>query len=305
MFSGNKSRWTSLALSIAFMLFGLSIADAKSTASSSKKKNSKNTSESKSSKKVKIDADDPKAFTKALLLEKDGVEYEIVNLKALAQKNAIEKEAKEAKDYFDFSMMLIPITHEALIGSPYGIRDHRLHRGVDVAVIKDEPVVAALPGVVVTSAYNKGGYGHYVIIEHENGIQTLYGHLSQRLVKVDDQLVPGDIVGLAGNTGKSSAAHLHFEIRYGEVNIDPTKVIDFPHWKLRDGVGKFSKKKAIKEHRKIQQKLKTEKVYVVKNGDTLTSIAKYFNISVDALCRLNNLKKDAKLKAGQKLIGCR
>ena len=170
MFSGNKSRWTSLALSIAFMLFGLSIADAKSTASSSKKKNSKNTSESKSSKKVKIDADDPKAFTKALLLEKDGVEYEIVNLKALAQKNAIEK---EAKDYFDFSMMLIPITHEALIGSPYGIRDHRLHRGVDVAVIKDEPVVAALPGVVVTSAYNKGGYGHYVIIEHENGIQTL------------------------------------------------------------------------------------------------------------------------------------
>lgn len=305
MFTGNKCKWLSLTLSIAFMLFGFSTAEAKSSAGSSKKKPAKTKSAPKKSKKVKIDADDPKAFTKAILLEKDGVDYEIVDLKALAQKKAAEKEAKEAENYFDFSTMLIPITHEALIGSPYGVRDHRLHRGVDVAVIKDEPVVAALPGVVVTSAYNKGGYGHYVIIEHENGIQTLYGHLSERLVNVDDQLFPGDIVGLAGNTGKSSSAHLHFEIRYGEVNIDPTKVIDFPHWKLRDGVEKFSKKKAIQDHRKIQQKLKTEKYYTVKKGDTLTGIAKYFNISVDALCRLNNLKKDSKLYVGQKLKGCR
>lgn len=308
MFSDNKCRWTSFVLAIAFMLFGLSTAEAKSTSGSSKKKTTKSKSESKKSKKVKIDADDPKAFTKAILLEKDGVDYEIVDLKALAQKKEAEKELKGAKEdngYFDFSMMLIPITHEALIGSPYGIRDHRLHRGVDVAVIKDEPVVAALPGTVVTSAYNKGGYGHYVIIQHDNGIQTLYGHLSQRLANVDDQLLPGDIVGLAGNTGKSSSAHLHFEIRYGEVNIDPTKVIDFPHWKLRDGVEKFSKKKAIKDHRRIQQNLKTAKVYTVKKGDTLTSIAKYFNISVDALCRLNNLNKNSKLYVGQKLIGCR
>lgn len=305
MFTGNKCKWTSLVLTFAFMLFGLNTVEAKSNANTSKKKPAKTKSETKKTKKVKIDADDPKAFTKALLLEKDGVEYEVVNLKDLAKKKEAEKQAKEAKDYFDFSMMLIPITHEALIGSPYGIRDHRLHRGVDVAVIKDEPVVAALPGKVITSSYNKGGYGHYVIIEHENGIQTLYGHLSERLVNVDDQLVPGDIVGLAGNTGKSSSAHLHFEIRYGEVNIDPVKVIDFPHWKLRDGVGKFSKKKAIKDHRKIQQKLKTEKFYTVKKGDTLASVAKYFNISVDALCRLNNLKTDSKLRIGQKLKGCR
>lgn len=312
MFTGNKCKWTSLILSIAFMLFGLSTAEAKSSAGSSKKKPAKTKAASKKTKKVKIDADDPKAFTKAILLEKEGVDYEVVDQKAIAQKKEVErqakeaeKQAKEAKDYFDFSTMLIPITHEALIGSPYGVRDHRLHRGVDVAVIKDEPVVAALPGVVVTSAYNKGGYGHYVIIEHENGIQTLYGHLSERLVNVDDQLFPGDIVGLAGNTGKSSSAHLHFEIRYGEVNIDPTKVIDFPHWKLRDGVEKFSKKKAIKDHQRIQQKLKTVKYYTVKKGDTLTSIAKYFNISVDALCRLNNLKKNSKLRIGQKLKGCR
>ena len=304
MFSGNKSRWTSLALSIAFMLFGLSIADAKSTASSSKKKNSKNTSESKSSKKVKIDADDPKAFTKALLLEKDGVDYEIVDLKALAQKKAAEKEAKEAENYFDFSMMLIPITHEALIGSPYGIRDHRLHRGVDVAVIKDEPVVAALPGVVVTSAYNKGGYGHYVIIEHENGIQTLYGHLSERLVQVGDHVFPGDIVGLAGNTGKSSAAHLHFEIRYGEINIDPEIVINFPKWELQEGVDHLSKKKLTTAHYNVQKKLSKENVYVVHKGDTVEDVARWFNISVDALYRINHLKPQKQLKIGMKLRGC-
>ena len=289
-------------------------ADAKSNSSSkeSHKTSSKTTKKEKSakkknakkSKKVKINEDDPKAFTKALLADKEGVEYEIVESKK--KKNARKKKAEQAQDIgetFDFSTMLLPITHEALVGSPYGIRSHRLHRGVDVNVIKDEPVVAAYPGEVTMSRYNTGGYGNYVLIKHPNGLETLYAHLSKRLLKVGDQVYPGDIVGLAGNSGRSSAAHLHFEIRYGEINIDPCTVIDFPHWTLRNGVSKFSMKKAISEHRKIQAKLRNNNYYVVQQGDSQGDVANWFNISIESLCRINNLKPGVPLKAGQKLRG--
>ena len=117
------------------------------------------------------------------------------------------------------------------------------------------------------------------------------------------KVFPGDIVGLAGNSGRSSAAHLHFEIRYGEVNIDPCTIIDFPHWSLRPGVNKFSMKKAKADHRKIQAKLRNNNYYIVKKGDSQGDVANWFNISIESLCRINNLKPGAPLKDGQKLRG--
>ena len=277
---------------------------SKSDSKKSSKKSKK--AKPKKSKKVKLSEDDPKAFTKALLYDKQGVEYEIVESKKKKQNkkdSPKKKEEVEEVNTFDFSTILPPITHEALIGSPYGIRSHRLHRGVDVNVIKDEPVVAAYPGEVTMSRYNKGGYGHYVLIKHPNGIETLYAHLSKRLLNVGDKVFPGDIVGLAGNSGRSSAAHLHFEIRYGEINIDPATVIDFPHWSLKPGVSKFSMKKARSEHRKIQSKLINNNYYVVQAGDSQGDVANWFNISIESLCRINDLKPGAPLKVGQKLRG--
>ena len=279
---------------------------SKSDSKKSAKKSSKK-SKPKKSKKIKLSEDDPKAFTKALLYDKQGVEYEIVESKKKKRERAKqqkkEEEAARMVDVFDFSTILPPITHEALIGSPYGIRSHRLHRGVDVNVIKDEPVVAAYPGEVTMSRYNKGGYGHYVLIKHPNGIETLYAHLSKRLLSVGDKVFPGDIVGLAGNSGRSSAAHLHFEIRFGEVNIDPTTVIDFPHWSLKPGVNNFSMKKARNDHRKIQAQLRNNNYYVVQAGDSQGDVANWFNISIESLCRINKLTPGAPLKAGQKLRG--
>ena len=279
---------------------------SKSDSKKSAKKSSKK-SKPKKSKKIKLSEDDPKAFTKALLYDKQGVEYEIVESKkkkrARAKQQKQAEEAAQTVETFDFSTILPPITHEALIGSPYGIRSHRLHRGVDVNVIKDEPVVAAYPGEVTMSRFNKGGYGHYVLIKHPNGIETLYAHLSKRLLSVGDKVFPGDIVGLAGNSGRSSAAHLHFEIRFGEVNIDPTTVIDFPHWSLKPGVNNFSMKKARNDHRKIQAQLRNYNFYVVQAGDSQGDVANWFNISIESLCRINNLKPGAPLKAGQKLRG--
>ena len=251
---------------------------------------------------VKIDANDPKAFTKAILLDKQGVEFEVVGEeKQPAPKLVVKEKVKE--DFFDFSMMLVPVTHPAPIASKYGMRDHRLHRGVDVSVIKDEPILAAFPGVVSMAKYNKGGYGHYVVVDHENGLQTLYGHLSERLVKIGDRVYPGDIVGLAGNSGRSSGAHLHFEIHYGEINIDPETIVDFPNWDLKPGVEHVSKKSIVRAHYNMQRKLKKEGTYVVKKGDTQGKVAKWFNISIEALCRINNLQPGAPLKAGQKLLG--
>ena len=110
-------------------------------------------------------------------------------------------------------------------------------------------------------------------------------------------------MGLAGNSGRSSAAHLHFEIRYGEVNIDPTTVIDFPHWTLQPGVDKFSMKKARNDHRKIQAQLRNYNYYVVQAGDSQGDVANWFNISIESLCRINKLTPGAPLKAGQKLRG--
>lgn len=331
MFNCKSHKWASFVACLIFALVCANTNVYAKQSSSSKKENSakvkkeKSTSKSKakskskskkstpkkSSKKqktaasdssvVRIDADDPKAFTKAILYEKQGIEFEVVGEND-EPKMEPPKEQKPG-EVFDLSSMLIPITHEALLGSPYGVRDHRLHRGVDVNVIKDEPVVAALPGKVTVSKYNKGGYGHYVLVEHENGIQTLYGHLSQRLVNVGDQVFPGDVVGLAGNTGKSSAAHLHFEIRYGDINIDPEWVIDFPKWELKPDVDKLSKKKIINAHYNMQRKLNKENIFFVHKGDTQEDAAKWFNISVDALCRLNGLKKGAPLRVGMKLRG--
>jgi len=258
---------------------------------------------------VALRSNDPKAFTKTLLYEQEGVEVEFVDLNQLSKQKKKSKkdedESTDPNDYFDFSTMLIPVTHEALLGSPYGVRDHRLHRGVDIQVIMDEPMVAAYPGKVIMSKYNKGGYGHYVLVEHENGLQTLYGHLSERSVRIGDYVYPGDIVGLAGNTGRSSGAHLHFEIRYGEINIDPATIIDFPKWELKEGVDHLSKKKIRTAHYNMQKKLKKENIYVVKKGDTLEDVATWFNISIDAVRRINNMKKDQPIRVGQTLKGCK
>lgn len=252
-------------------------------------------------KKVIITSNDPKGFTKALLYEKEGIDVEIVDV--TQAKKQVPKIGFNKEDHFDFSTMLIPVTHEARLGSPYGIRDHRLHRGVDIHVEKGEPMVAAYPGKVSVSKYNKGGYGHYVVVDHEDGLQTLYGHLAERAVRVGDIVFPGDIVGLAGNTGRSSGAHLHFEIRYKDININPATVINFPKWELQPGVEHMSKKKIVSAHYNIQNKLKKENFYIVKAGDTLKDVATYFYISEDAVCRINGLKKDQPLRAGQKLRG--
>ena len=130
-----------------------SYADAAKAKKKSKPKASKPKPALADTNKVIIEANDPKAFTKAILLDKKGVDFKVVGEQKNSAPKLIVKDGKN-KDYLDFSNMLIPITHKAPLGSRYGVRDHRLHRGVDVSVIKDEPVVAAFPGTVTVSKYS-------------------------------------------------------------------------------------------------------------------------------------------------------
>lgn len=94
------------------------------------------------------------------------------------------------------------------------------YNGVDMAASVGTPVMASAAGSVIVAregGYN-GGYGSYVVIQHPGGSQTLYAHQSGVIVSVGQAVVQGQVIGYVGNTGKSTGAHLHFEIRNGPRN---------------------------------------------------------------------------------------
>lgn len=100
-----------------------------------------------------------------------------------------------------------------------GIRTQGVHghNGIDIAAAYGTPIIAAAEGQVVLSksgAWN-GGYGNYIVIKHNNGMQTLYAHLSQTLVSSGDFVTKGQTIGKMGSTGQSTGVHLHFEVRGG------------------------------------------------------------------------------------------
>jgi len=213
-----------------------------------------------------------------------------------------EVEAAEAEmEYLDFSGAHFPTIHGTFLNSPYGIRKHRLHRGVDLHLHIGDSVVAAYPGKVVVSKYNRRGYGNYVMIEHANGTRTLYGHLQKRLVEVGDIVEGGQLIGKGGNTGRSSGPHLHFEIRYGEVNIDPATVFDFEKGELLPNTERYALAPAIDSHNAIQAELSKHRFHRVRPGDTLGKIAQMYGTTIEKLCKLNKITRTSILRIGQNI----
>lgn len=115
------------------------------------------------------------------------------------------------------------------VTSTYGYRPSfgRLHKGIDLALNIGDTVLAALPGVVAKVAYDPGGYGHYVVLVHNNGIETRYAHLQAPVAAIGEMLGAGDPLGLGGNSGNSTGPHLHFEIRYRGTALDPSSLFIF------------------------------------------------------------------------------
>jgi len=99
------------------------------------------------------------------------------------------------------------------------------HAGIDIKGNIGQKIKATADGVVKTSSYEKNGFGNFVILRHGNGYETVFGHLSKRLVKVGEKIQRGQVIGLMGNSGRSTGPHLHYEVRYNGEPINPKKYL--------------------------------------------------------------------------------
>ena len=216
--------------------------------------------------------------------------------------------------------------------SQFGYRHGRRHQGIDLPFPTGTPVAAAFDGKVRISAY-VSGYGNLVVIRHANGLETFYGHLSQRKVESGDWVSAGGIIGLGGSTGRSTGPHLHFETRYRGAAFDPAWLIDFETGTLRHRLLKIRSWYFNPNQRYVQnvddedeifrtdeedriaaeEQAKKEaaaraaaeaaamRYHTVRSGDTLSGIAKKYGTSVKELCRLNGITQTTILKVGKRL----
>ena len=136
-------------------------------------------------------------------------------------------------DLREFSMP----TKTNFITSNFGYRPRfkRNHYGVDIKANIGDTIYSALSGKIRV-VKEASGYGKVIVIRHYNGLETVYGHLSKQIVKVNEHVKAGQPIGLAGNTGRSTGPHLHFETRICGVAINPNHLFSF---KYRDVVNDF------------------------------------------------------------------
>lgn len=124
------------------------------------------------------------------------------------------------------------------VSSGYGFRTHpvlrekKLHRGLDFAVPEGSPVRATADGIV-SLASSGASLGKFVTLRHAYGFSTLYAHLSQSMVKAGQVLRKGDVLGLSGNTGLSTGAHLHYELSYLGTPLNPRPFLDWAAYEAR------------------------------------------------------------------------
>jgi LysM repeat protein len=123
-----------------------------------------------------------------------------------------------------------PITGKVI--SKFGKRGRRMHTGTDIKLNLGDSVLCAFDGRVrLAKRFN--GYGNMVLVRHKNGLETLYGHLKEIKVKVNDSIKAGDLIGYGGHTGRATCDHLHFETRLFGEPFDNSKYIDFRNHSLK------------------------------------------------------------------------
>lgn len=189
------------------------------------------------------------------------------------------------------------------ITSEFGYRHGKPHYGIDINLETGDTVVAAFEGMVRIAKFNKT-FGNVVIIRHSNGLETFYAHLSKILVSSGQVLEPGKPLGLGGNTGHSYGSHLHFEVRYKGMPINPEEMISFMDNKVKQDTFCITKScfTINKHHSKSAKNSgKKTKFHVVKKGETLYRIAKIHGTTPEKLCKLNKIKISTKLSIGKKI----
>lgn len=199
------------------------------------------------------------------------------------------------------------------VSSGFGWRWRQYHYGVDINLHYGDTIRCAFDGVVRIAKYG-WGYGNCVVVRHMNGIETLYGHMSVLKVVPNQVVKAGDILGLGGCTGKCYGPHLHFEIRYLGIAIDPTSLIDFQNYYVLKDTIYLSKKdfQYLNNFKKISTVGATYNTgttpytggatyYTVKSGDTLSKIARCYGTTVSAICALNGIYSGSILSIGKTL----
>ena len=212
--------------------------------------------------------------------------------------------------------------------SKFGYRHRRRHQGVDLPLQTGTPVYAAFSGKVRLAKYYRG-YGNLVVLRHENGLETFYGHLSKIIVSEDQWVDAGSIIGLGGSTGRSTGPHLHFETRYKGYAFDPEWLIDFHSGVLRHRLFVLKKKYLnassnyvpedeqeeidiiegdTQEREEAAKKAEAERkaaaaaqYHTIRQGDTLGALARKYHTSVRKLCQLNGISERTILQLGRKL----
>ncbi len=241
-----------------------------------------------------------------------------------------EQDLKEAFElHFDKSYYASPTESKMTITSRYGWRNGQLHRGIDIDLRSGDDVYAMLDGKVRFVKHH-GGHGRTVVLRHQNGLETVYAHLSKQLVKENDVVTKGQIIGKGGTTGNARGSHLHLEVRYKGVTINPeyifvfddTQAIRFDRGWITDEIANprhfssvrkrdlpiitdLEKWEARKEAKKSNQKATHPSdhrgPYVIKKGDTLYSLSRRFKVSIDDICRINKIADRTKIKVGQRI----
>lgn len=218
-------------------------------------------------------------------------------------------------------------TPSRVVTSNFGSRWGRQHKGLDIKVYIGDTIRAAFSGKVRVVKYEGGGYGKYIVIRHNNGLETIYGHLSKQLVTEDQTVKAGEPIGLGGNTGRSTGSHLHFETRLCGVALNPALMFDFRN---QDVVSDFYVYiKSNYEHESAEATRLRGKVgnggynrdevqgelannsnanfdssadmryHKVKSGETLASIAEKRGVTIDTICKLNHITKGKAVRPGQ------
>ncbi|TYB76302.1 M23 family metallopeptidase [Bizionia myxarmorum] len=219
---------------------------------------------------------------------------------------------------FNETNYVSPISKNKVITSRYGWRRGRAHKGIDIDLATGDSLFAMFDGVVRFANYSSG-HGSSVVVRHFNGLETAYAHLSKLGVKENDSVNAGAYLGKGGTSGNARGSHLHLEMSYMGININPEYLIDFTDenqirsqeiWITKDWTRPElhnSKQQSdldllTLKSQAIAAAKKPKKVYVVKSGDTLSRISSRNHISIAALCKLNKINKNATLKIGQKLV---
>lgn len=182
----------------------------------------------------------------------------------------------------------------------YRPRRRRVHNGLDIKVQRGDTIYAAFDGKVRITAYQRRGYGHYVVIRHNNGIETLYAHLTKKLVTVNQNVKAGDPIGLGGNTGRSSGAHLHFETLLLGKALNPALFFDFKNQKVT-GDSYLYRRPGSKyvENGKVKIAGPEAKYHKVKAGETIGKIARKYGVSQATIFKLNKLSPSSVIRVGQ------